>query len=197
MSCSVIFLARFTKNHQFFGLSPFNLTINRTMSRDEVLDFVMIAKKSKKKVRLKIFRFFWSGSSGFGSVLNSFRRLSPTASLRGAAATQGALWLKKSCKHIWLSFTFSENWSYGTGQKAVKRGTGRDRSLEMRRDGTGRDSRAAGCGTGRDPSFVVPRSSDSSPRMWTVSGLRKIPCVSSSWDVKHIWRSESIHNIQS
>ena len=49
----------------------------------------------------------------------------------------------------------------GTGQKAVKRGTGRDRSLEMRRDGTGRDSRAAGCGTGRDPSFVVPRSSGS------------------------------------
>ena len=29
----------------------------------------------------------------------------------------------------------------------------------MRRDGTGRDSRAAGCGTGRDASFVVPRSS--------------------------------------
>ena len=96
MSCFVIFLGRLTKNHEFSGLSPFNLTINRTMSRDKILDFVMIAKKSEKKVRLKMFRFFWSGSSGFGSVSISFQWLSPTSPSRGAATTQGVFLLEKS-----------------------------------------------------------------------------------------------------
>ena len=87
--------------------------------------------------------------------------------------------LKNHVKIFWLFFTFSENWSYGTGRDGTGRdGTGRDGTG---RDGTGRDGtegcgtrdgtgqKAAGRGTGRDWSLKMRR--DGTGRDGTV-GLR-------------------------